>query len=108
MDHDELGRLNELPIACTLNASDGAARLARWQALSAGAQASVQRSDRELVVRYRLQDGVGEELEELVAAERECCSFADWELTQAQDHAILRIRSDAEGLAGIVGAVASG
>jgi hypothetical protein len=92
-----------LPVACTLGASDGAARLARWRALS-DARLNVRRMPDHIVVLYESRPDVHEELEALVAAERECCSFADWELTRDSEHAVLRIRSDAQGLTAIVGA----
>jgi len=103
MGDDKMPQLDELPLACTLVATDGAARLARWRALS-DARLSVRRTPDQLVVRYRSQCGVQQELEALVAAERECCSFADWEVTPDSEHVLLRIRSDAQGLAAIVGA----
>jgi hypothetical protein len=103
VDH-KTGRFDELPIACTLGATDGAARLARWQALSE-ARLTVQRTPDQLVVLYRSQRGVHEELEALVAGERECCSFAEWEVTRDLEHVVLRIRSDTKGLAAIVGAL---
>ncbi len=107
MSDDGASQLDELPLACTLLAADGAARLARWRALSV-ARLGVQRTTDELVVRYRPQPEVAQELEALVAAERECCSFADWQLTQDSEHLLLRIRSDAQGLDAIVGAFGGG
>jgi hypothetical protein len=92
----------ELPVACTLGATDGAVRLARWRALS-DARLSVRHTPDQLVVLYRSQQGVHEELEALVAAERECCSFAEWEVTRDSEYSVLRIRSDVQGLAAIVG-----
>ncbi len=103
MADDTMPQLDELPLACTLVATDGAARLARWRALS-DTRLGVRRMPDQLVVRYRSQRGVQQELEALVAAERECCSFADWELTRDSEHVLLRIRSDARGLEAIVGA----
>ena len=99
----ETRRFDELPIACTLGAADGAARLARWRELS-DARLTVQRTPDQLVVLYRSQRGVCEELEALVAAERECCPFAEWEVTRDAEHVLLRIRSDAQGLAALVDA----
>ena len=97
----QTGRFDELPLACTLGTTDGAARLARWRALS-HARLTVQRTPDQLVVRYRSQPGVYDELEALVAGERECCSFAEWELTRNVEHVVLDIRSDAKGLAAIL------
>jgi hypothetical protein len=99
---DNVLRPDDLPVACTLGAMDGAARLARWRALS-DARLDVRRMPDHVLVLYESQPDVHQELEALVAAERECCSFAAWELTQESGHLVLRIRSDAQGLAAIVG-----
>lgn len=107
MSEDGTSQLDELPLACTLVAADGAGRLARWRALS-DARVGVQRMPDQLVVRYRPQPEVAHELEALVLAERECCSFADWQLTRDSEHLLLRIRSDTQGLAAIVGAFGGG
>src|SRR5436190_18140175 len=88
----------ELPIACTLDANDGGERLSRWGALSAGGAPSVGREADALVVAYPAGHGVREELQVLAAAERECCSFAEWEVEQDADRVVLRIRSHPDGL----------
>lgn len=91
----------ELPIACTLETGDGAQRLARWRALSARGAPSVARKADALLVAYPAGPGVREELEVLAAAERECCSFAEWEVEQDGERVVLRIRSHGDGLAAI-------
>lgn len=91
----------ELPIACTLDSDDGGQRLARWRALSAAATPSVRREPEALVVAYPAGSGVREELEALAAAERQCCAFAEWEVSQDTDRVVLRIASDRDGLAAI-------
>jgi hypothetical protein len=92
----------ELPIACTLDANEGGKRLARWAALSARGAPSLGREADALVVAYPTGHGVREELEALAAAERRCCSFAEWEVEQEPDRVVLRIRSHPDGLAAIV------
>ena len=47
-----------------------------------------------LEVRYEPKLGVWEELDALVAAERQCCSFVAWEVSQDEDHAVLRVSTD--------------
>jgi len=74
--------------------------MARWQAL-ADRCAGVRRDANQVVVLYRPEAGVREELDALAAAERECCSFAEWQVTQDADHVALVIRSDPDGLATI-------
>lgn len=80
----ESSERTQLPIACTLDAADGGERLARWGALSSRSIPSVRRHAGELVVAYPTVPGVREELEVLAAAERQCCSFAEWEVGQTR------------------------
>jgi hypothetical protein len=42
-------------------------------------------------------------LRELVAAERECCSFVTWTVSQEQDQVILRVAADPERPDDVVG-----
>lgn len=93
------------PVACTLGAKDGGQRLARWSALSTRGAPSVGREADTLVVVYPAGEGVAEELEALAAAERQCCSFAGWEVEQDTNRVVLRIRSHPEGLAPIAALV---
>ena len=94
MDSVESSGLARLPMACTLSAGDGAARLRRWEALSAKGRPCAVRSGHVLVVRYQPGPGISEELEALAAVERECCSFLAWAVIQDGDHVILRVAAD--------------
>jgi hypothetical protein len=47
-----------------------------------------------LEVRYQPKLGIREELEALAAAERECCSFVSWAVSQDQDHVVLHVTAD--------------
>ncbi len=76
----------ELPLACTLGPGDAVARMGRWQQLAASAQQSVHRDGHRVTVRYRADPAVREELHVLAQAERECCAFAEWNLTELDDH----------------------
>lgn len=96
-----LSKAADLPIACTLDVADGAARLERWRALSARGAPVVGRQADALVVTYPAGPGLQEELELLAAAERECCSFVGWEVRREDDRLVLTIRGGAEGLAAI-------
>jgi MerR family copper efflux transcriptional regulator len=93
--------LAELPIACTLGLDDGAGRMQRWRALSAQGHPSARRDADRLIVRYRNEQGVREELDALAAAERQCCSFADWKVAQEGGHVVLRIASSPDGIAAL-------
>lgn len=84
----------ELPVACTLGPDDGAARIQRWEALSTKGRLSARRTGPLLEVRYTSEPGLQEELQKLAVAERQCCSFAEWNVTQEEDHVVLQIRTD--------------
>jgi hypothetical protein len=86
----------QLPIACTLGPDDGAARLQRWEAVSARGRLSARRSGHRLEVRYQPAPGLRAELDALTAAERQCCSFAEWTVTQEEGHVVLHIAADPE------------
>jgi hypothetical protein len=94
MDSAESRELVRLPAACNLGPDDGAARTRRWEALSARGRLSARRSDHLLEVRYEPVPGLREELQALAAAERQCCSFAEWKVTQEEDHVVLHIAAD--------------
>jgi hypothetical protein len=66
----------------------------RWEALSARGHVSARRRGHLLEVRYEPVPGLREELQALAAAERACCSFADWQVTQAEDHVVLHVAAD--------------
>jgi hypothetical protein len=83
-----------LPVACTLGAGDGAQRMQRWEALSLRGRPSARRDGHRLVVAYRAEPGVRGELEALAGAERQCCSFAAWDVSQQGDQVILCVASD--------------
>lgn len=83
----------ELPIACTLGAGDGPARLRRWQALMDEASAQVIRDGRTIRVRFQPLHGVFAELADLAAAEQECCSFVTWTVTDP-DRPVLSVSAN--------------
>lgn len=88
----------ELPVACSLEAGAGAQRLARWKALHDKTRPTVLRENDRLVVLYPPTADARQELTELVAAERECCAFADWQIVGTERGMELQIRADHEGL----------
>jgi hypothetical protein len=94
MDCADGSEVAGLPIACTLGPGDGAARMQRWEALSARGHPSSRRSGHRLEVRYELEHGIREELEALAAAERQCCVFARWTVSQEDDHVVLHVAVD--------------
>jgi hypothetical protein len=99
-----------LPIACALAPGEGAERLRRWQALAARGRAVAELNGHLLEVRYSLDPAGGRELRELAAAERLCCAFVTWTVSQEQNHLVLRVAADPErpeevaGIASMFGA----
>ncbi len=79
----------ELPVACTLGPADGAERMRRWQRLAAAAAPVSRREEDRLVIRYQPGPGVLDELRDLAGAEADCCSFAEWTVTEQAGHPTL-------------------
>jgi hypothetical protein len=94
MDTGARAAPDELPLACTLGADDGAARLRRWQLLAEKSPPRAQRRGHRLEVRWQLRAGVKDELEALAAAERQCCSFASWFVSSDGADVVLYITGD--------------
>jgi hypothetical protein len=78
----------KIPIACSLEGDAYADRLDRWKPLFGNA----------VTVRARIPNGVeiqfaeraAQALADLVAAERECCAWAVWDLSNVQGALVLR------------------
>ena len=84
----------KLPVACTLGPDDGRARMRRWQALAKKGRPSARRSDHRLEVRYQPEPGVRDELDALAAAERQCCAFVAWDVSQDGHYPVLYVTAD--------------
>ena len=82
-------------MACTLGASDGPGRFRRWQRLHQLAAPTYQLTNGELEVRYQAGPEVLAELEALVAAERVCCAFVSWAVTEDGGQPVLRLTAPA-------------
>jgi hypothetical protein len=85
---------NQLRPACTLGLQEGAERMRRWRALSELGHPSARRSGHRLEVRYQLAPGVGDELEALAAAERQCCSSVGWDVRREEGQPVLYVTAD--------------
>lgn len=90
-DRSSAGQRDELPVACTLDASDGPSRLQRWQNLHLVAIPVAQLTNGELEVRYQSGPGVLAELQKLVASERVCGAFVSWVVTEENGQPVLRV-----------------
>lgn len=82
--------------ACTLGQEDRSARVRQWKRLAGTARPSARHSGRFLEISYQSGSGVFDELEALVASERQCCAFVDWDVVQEVDGNIMRITAKPE------------
>ncbi len=95
-DLSPVARGAESPVACTLGANDGPARLQRWQHLHQEAAPTIHRTDGELEVRYQPGSEVMDQLQALVADERACCAFVGWAVTEEGGRPVLRVTAPTE------------
>jgi hypothetical protein len=86
----------DIPLACTLDAGVLADRREEWAALRSSRTAE-HRTDATLTTTWRRDSRVQEELQRLVAAERECCRFLGLELT-VRDDSMTLVTSFPQGL----------
>lgn len=96
MSDDAQPALSETPVACTLNHRDLSQRAERWQTLAKKAGQQVSRTNRGLRLTFSAGPGVAAELDELAELERDCCAFATWSVTSADDRLVLDVSADGE------------
>jgi hypothetical protein len=87
-----------LPVACTLGPVDGAQRLEEWRRLSATTGRGQELAGGKLTLRFRDLPGVREELDRLIAAERECCAFLGWEVAPSEGELQVHITGNPDEL----------
>ena len=87
-----------LPIACTLGPDDGAQRMDDWRRIVGIASAGSETRPGMLILRFRDEPTVAEELARLVAAERDCCGFLGWKLVQSREEWQVEITGDDDAL----------
>src|SRR4051794_16194010 len=81
----------ELPIACSLSATDLSTRLAEMADLGRAALLHADRRGAGARLRFAAGTGVRERVEAIVAAESECCAFLAMRVTDAPDEVVLTI-----------------
>src|SRR4051812_28952113 len=84
---------SELPIACSLSASELRERLADMSAIGESSLLAADVNGSRAVLRFR--PGAGEQLAAIVAAEARCCPFLNMELDDAPDAVRLTIEAPA-------------
>jgi hypothetical protein len=86
-----------LPIACSLDASEMASRLADMRAVGEAALVSADAADSRVVLRFRSGADTLDRLRTIVAAEASCCPFLALELIEATEVVTLAIRAPEGG-----------
>jgi hypothetical protein len=96
--------MTDVPVACSLNASDLTNRMDRWNALTNQAKPVVVKTDTGLRLAFRVKEDITDELTELAELERACCAFASWTVRQEPDAIVLDISAASdEGIATVHG-----
>jgi hypothetical protein len=81
----------ELPIACSLSATDLPVRLAGMAALGGAALVDARQDATHAELRFAAAAGVRERVEAIVAAESDCCAFLMMRVTGEPDTIVLTI-----------------
>jgi len=87
-----------MDIACSLSPTALASRRDRWRRLIADAGAGRDETPDGVRLRFRPDPRVATALDELAAAERECCRWADWSVETGAGEVALVVRSRADGV----------
>jgi hypothetical protein len=95
------GPLHALPIACALTQDTGRKQVEKWRAFDDDYLLGVDRTETQQIAHYaKVADSV-QRLRELVAIERDCCSFVDWTIDTNHTDLRLLIIGSAEQLAAL-------
>jgi hypothetical protein len=81
----------ELPIACSLKATELPARLTEITTLGADALIDAHRAPGHAELRFAAGDGIRDRVEAIVHAEAKCCAFLNMEVRDEPDLVVLRI-----------------
>ena len=85
----------DLPIACSLDATELTARVAAMTALGRDALIDARCEPGRAELRFAGRDGVRRRVEAIVAAEAQCCPFLDMDVRDEPDAVVLRITAPA-------------
>jgi hypothetical protein len=86
----------ELPIACSLSATDAQTRKARWEAVAGAALLESERTAAGARQIYRGDADVELELAELIDLEAQCCAFLDFQLSREEGRLVLDVSGPPE------------
>lgn len=85
------------PIACSLKASELKQRLAEIAAVGADSLSSRSGEGGTTTLRFRSEPATRQRLQAIVAAEKECCPFLEFELRSEADELVLTITAPPGG-----------
>ena len=85
------------PVACSLGAGDLQARLTEIAEVGAAGLVAHEENDGGHTLRFRPDPTTRRRLEEIVAAEAECCSFLDLDLTERGGELVLTLAAPEAG-----------
>ena len=84
-------------IACSLEGADRGSRRDRWSRLRAVSEIDAVPTRGGIRMRFTPEAGVEQELEQLLALERDCCAFADWAIRREGGTLVVEVASDEAG-----------
>jgi hypothetical protein len=90
-------------VACTLGGGDLAVQAERWLELRRGAQRARQETEDGLRVTFDDAPDAEAELRALVAVERDCCSWASWNVFREKGTLVLQATSTDHGVEALHG-----
>ena len=83
-------------IACTLGAAERSRRERETRALVERALGTAERTREGVRIRLRDDPGVAEEVEELVARERQCCGFLEFAVERRRGEVVVEVAGPPE------------
>jgi hypothetical protein len=84
---------SDLPIACSLSATDLSARLTQMAELGRAALVDVRHEGRRAELRFAAGAGVRARVDGIVAAESQCCAFLELNVRDEPDTIVLTIQA---------------
>jgi hypothetical protein len=89
--------MTEIPIACTLDATQMEARGEEIRALGRDGLRAVERGERTVTLRFRADPRIRGRVEGIVAAESRCCAFLDFTLADEEGTTVLTVAAPEGG-----------
>jgi hypothetical protein len=93
--------MEEHVISCTLPPGELRARGERWRQLGDRADAEVMTIPTGLRLRFPASQDIEQEVRELARLERECCSFAEWEVIADGSGVCLDVTAEGDAVSAV-------